>query len=72
MFYLVGYNLDNSVPEGGYVIRHLFGLTKLRLKQVIRCIRLLFQALFVCATVSIVSGAVAERIKICLLHFCEF
>ena len=65
MFYLVGYNLGYSVPEGGYVGTPSIWTDKTSIETGYSdASDWFFQALFVCATVSIVSGAVAERIKI--------
>ncbi len=65
VFYLFGYNLGYGVDEGGFIgsisiwsgedsINNGYSLSS----------DWFFQTLFVCATCSIVSGAVAERIKI--------
>ncbi len=65
VFYLIGYNLGYSVPEGGYVGRPSIWTDNTSIETGYSdASDWFFQALFVCATVSIVSGAVAERIKI--------
>ena len=65
IFFLFGYNLAYGIPEGGYIgsfsmwsDRSSIGLGYSDSSD------WFFQTMFVCATVSIVSGAVAERIKI--------
>ena len=65
VFYLVGYNLGYGIPEGGYIGSFSTWTDTSSLEQGYSgASDWFFQALFVCATVSIVSGAVAERIKI--------
>ncbi len=65
VFYLIGYNLGYSVPEGGYVGKPSIWTDNTSMETGYSdASDWFFQALFVCATVSIVSGAVAERIKI--------
>ena len=65
VFYLMGYNLGYSVPEGGYVGTPSIWTDNTSIETGYSdASDWFFQALFVCATVSIVSGAVAERIKI--------
>ena len=65
VFYLIGYNLGYSVPEGGYVGTPSIWTDNSSMETGYSdASDWFFQALFVCATVSIVSGAVAERIKI--------
>ena len=65
VFYLIGYNLGYSVPEGGYVGSPSIWTDNSSMETGYSdASDWFFQALFVCATVSIVSGAVAERIKI--------
>ena len=65
VFYLIGYNLVYSVPEGGYVGTPSIWTDNTSMETGYSdASDWFFQALFVCATVSIVSGAVAERIKI--------
>ena len=65
VFYLVGYNLGYGIPEGGYVGSFSTWTDSSSLETGYSdASDWFFQALFVCATVSIVSGAVAERIKI--------
>ena len=65
VFYLVGYNLGYGIPEGGYIGSFSIWTDTSSLEQGYSgASDWFFQALFVCATVSIVSGAVAERIKI--------
>ena len=63
--YLVGYNLGYGIPEGGYIGSFSTWTDSSSLETGYSdASDWFFQALFVCATVSIVSGAVAERIKI--------
>ena len=65
MFYVVGYNLGYGVPEGGYIGSFSTWSDSSSLETGYSdSSDWFFQALFVCATASIVSGAVAERIKI--------
>ena len=65
VFYLVGYNLGYGIPEGGYIGSFSTWTDSSSLETGYSdASDWFFQALFVCATVSIVSGAVAERIKI--------
>ena len=65
VFYLFGYNLGYGVPEGGIIgLPSLWSDSSSIETGYSDGSDWFFQALFVCATVSIVSGAVAERIKI--------
>ena len=65
VFYLFGYNLGYGVPEGGYLGFPSLWTDNTSIETGYSdASDWFFQALFVCATVSIVSGAVAERIKI--------
>ena len=65
MFYLVGYNLGFGIPEGGYIgTLAIWSDTSAPQGNWAPASFWFFQTLFVCATASIVSGAVAERIKI--------
>ena len=65
IFYLMGYNLGYTVPEGGYIGTPSIWTDNSSIDTGYSdASDWFFQALFVCATVSIVSGAVAERIKI--------
>ena len=65
VFYLFGYNLGYGIPEGGYIGSFSIWTDKTSIETGYSdASDWFFQALFVCATVSIVSGAVAERIKI--------
>ena len=65
VFYLIGYNLGYSVPEGGIIGTPSTWTDNTSMETGYSdASDWFFQALFVCATVSIVSGAVAERIKI--------
>jgi len=65
VFYFCGYNLGYSVPQGGYIgIPSIWTDTSSLETGYSGASDWFFQALFVCATASIVSGAVAERIKI--------
>ena len=65
VFYLFGYNLGYGIPEGGFIGSFSIWTDNTSLETGYSdASDWFFQALFVCATVSIVSGAVAERIKI--------
>jgi len=65
VFYLFGYNLGYGIPEGGIIGYPSIWTDNTSLENGYSdASDWFFQALFVCATVSIVSGAVAERIKI--------
>ena len=65
MFYVVGYNLGYGIPEGGYIGSFSTWSDSSSLETGYSdSSDWFFQTLFVCATASIVSGAVAERIKI--------
>ena len=65
VFYLVGYNLGYGIPEGGYIgTLEIWSDSSSIETGYSDASDWFFQALFVCATASIVSGAVAERIKI--------
>ena len=65
VFYLFGYNLGYGVEKGGIIgFPSLWSDTSSLETGYSGSSDWFFQALFVCATVSIVSGAVAERIKI--------
>ena len=65
VFYLFGYNMGYGVPEGGFIGSFSIWTDNTSLDTGYSdASDWFFQALFVCATVSIVSGAVAERIKI--------
>ncbi len=65
VFYLFGYNLGYGIPEGGYIGSFSIWTDNTSIETGYSdASDWFFQALFVCATVSIVSGAVAERIKI--------
>jgi len=65
IFFLVGYNLAYGVPEGGYVGSFTIWSDSTNAETGYSGYSdWFFQTMFVCATASIVSGAVAERIKI--------
>ncbi len=65
IFFLVGYNLAYGVPEGGYVGSFTIWKDTTNTETGYSGYSdWFFQTMFVCATASIVSGAVAERIKI--------
>ena len=65
VFYLFGYNMGYGVSEGGFIGTFSIWTDNTSLDNGYSdASDWFFQALFVCATVSIVSGAVAERIKI--------
>ena len=65
IFFLVGYNLAYGISEGGYIGSFSMWSEGSKLDTGYSdSSDWFFQTMFVCATVSIVSGAVAERIKI--------
>tara|TARA_Y100000591_G_scaffold329723_1_gene358944 strand:+ start:275 stop:1573 length:1299 start_codon:yes stop_codon:yes gene_type:complete len=65
VFFFFGYNLAYGVPEGGYIGSFSIWSDSSNLDTGYSGYSdWFFQTMFVCATVSIVSGAVAERIKI--------
>ena len=65
VFFLVGYNLAYGIPEGGYIGSFsIWSDTSNAETGYSGYSDWFFQTMFVCATASIVSGAVAERIKI--------
>ena len=65
VFFFVGYNLAYGGSEGGYIGSFsLWGDGSSMETGYSDSSDFFFQVMFVCATVSIVSGAVAERIKI--------
>ena len=65
IFFLFGYNLAYGIPEGGYIGSFTMWSDGSEVGTGYSdSSDWFFQTMFVCATVSIVSGAVAERIKI--------
>ena len=65
VFFLFGYNLAYGIPEGGFIGTFVIWSANSSIETGYSdSSDWFFQAMFVCATVSIVSGAVAERIKI--------
>ena len=65
IFLLFGYNMAYAIPEGGYIGKFLMWSDSSELGTGYSDHSdWFFQTMFVCATASIVSGAVAERIKI--------
>ena len=65
VFFLCGYNLAYGIPEGGYIGSFSIWSDSSEIGTGYSDYSdWFYQAMFVCATVSIVSGAVAERIKI--------
>ena len=65
VFFFCGYNLAYGIPEGGYIGTFSMWSDASELATGYSDYSdWFFQTMFVCATASIVSGAVAERIKI--------
>ncbi len=65
VFFLFGYNVAYGIPEGGYIGSFSLWSDGSEIGTGYSdSSDWFFQTMFVCATVSIVSGAVAERIKI--------
>ncbi len=65
IFFLFGYNLAYGIPDGGYIGSFSMWSDGSEVGTGYSdSSDWFFQTMFVCATVSIVSGAVAERIKI--------
>jgi len=65
VFFFFGYNLAYGIPQGGYIGSFSIWSDSSKLDTGYSGYSdWFFQTMFVCATVSIVSGAVAERIKI--------
>ena len=65
IFFFFGYNMAYGIPEGGYIGSFKIWSDASELGTGYSDYSdWFFQTMFVCATVSIVSGAVAERIKI--------
>jgi len=65
IFFFFGYNLAYDIPEGGYIGSFSMWSDGSEIGTGYSdSSDWFFQTMFVCATVSIVSGAVAERIKI--------
>ena len=65
VFFLVGYNLAYDIPEGGFIGSLSIWTDNSNAETGYSGYSdWFYQTMFVCATVSIVSGAVAERIKI--------
>ena len=65
VFFLFGYNMAYEIPEGGFIGSFsMWNAASEMGTGYSDSSDWFFQTMFVCATVSIVSGAVAERIKI--------
>ena len=65
VFFLFGYNMAYGISEGGYIGKFLVWSDSSKIGTGYSDHSdWFFQTMFVCATASIVSGAVAERIKI--------
>jgi len=65
IFFLFGYNMAYGISEGGYIGSFTIWSEGSKLETGYSdSSDWFFQTMFVCATVSIVSGAVAERIKV--------
>ena len=70
VFFLVGYNLAYGVPEGGYVGSFTIWTDSSDAETGYSGYSdWFFQTMFVCATASIVSGAVAENKNLAILYF---
>ena len=65
VFFFVGYNLAYGISEGGYIGTFSIWRDSSNIETGYSGYSdFFYQTMFVCATVSIVSGAVAERIKV--------
>ena len=72
IFFLVGYNLAYGVPEGGYVGSFTIWTDSTDAETGYSGYSdWFFQTMFVCATASIVSGAVAKNKNLAILYFCS-
>ena len=73
IFFLFGYNMAYGVPEGGYIGTFSVWTEGSKIETGYSdSSDWFFQTMFVCATVSIVSGAVAERIKVWPFFYLQY